>query len=496
MEFTVRTGSFKEATADVLAVPVFENEGVADGVLKALDDATGGVIGSVVGSDEMRGKTGDTAYVHIPTGLGARRVLLVGVGKAEAFTTAGVRKMAGAAARTARKKGAKTIAFLARCGGEAAAVGQATAEGVILGLFEPDTYRTNDRENRTIEAASLIVGDEDPAGYTAGIERGRIVGDATNFARMLVNEPGNAMTPGKLAIQAANVATEFNLDIDILDEIKMSDLGMGALLGVSRGSEEEARLIVMRYTAEGADADTETLALVGKGLTFDAGGISLKPAEGMDRMKYDMSGGAAVIGAMRAIAQLKPKVNVLGIIPSSENLPDGKAMKPGDVLKSMDGKTIEILNTDAEGRLILADALAYARKLGATRIIDLATLTGAISIALGPVYVGLFSDNQEMADQILAAARRADEKMWQLPLDPEYGKLIKSDIADLKNTGGRYGGSITAAYFLKEFNGDLPWVHLDIAGTAWNSDGKAHVAKGPTGVGVRTLVEWVTRYSA
>jgi leucyl aminopeptidase len=279
----------------------------------------------------------------------------------------------------------------------------------------------------------------------------------------------------------------------------MKELGMGALLGVARGSDEPAKLIVLRYTPDEAEPmgnDADVIAIIGKGITFDSGGISIKPAEGMEKMKYDMSGAAATLAAMRAIAQLKPRVNVIGVMPTSENMPSGRAYKPGDVLRAMSGKTIEVINTDAEGRLILADAISYARKLGATRIIDLATLTGAVSIALGPVNVAILGNDQPLVDEVRAAAREVGERFWQLPMDEDYRELIKSDIADIKNSAGRYAGTITAAYFLREFAEDTPWVHLDIAGTAWENERKPYMAKGPTGVAIRALINYVCNHAA
>jgi leucyl aminopeptidase len=285
------------------------------------------------------------------------------------------------------------------------------------------------------------------------------------------------------------MAQAFGLEIDVLDEARMKELGMGALIGVAQGSAEPAKLIVLSYTP--ANHSDETVAIVGKGITFDTGGISIKPADGMEKMKYDMAGGATTIGAMRAIAQLKPSVNVLGIVPATENMPGGRAQRPGDVVRSMAGKTIEVINTDAEGRLILADALAYARKLGATKMVDLATLTGAVSIALGDVYVAVLGNNQDWIDTIIASGKSAGEKFWQLPLDTDYREQIKSEIADIKNVGGRKAGTITAAYFLREFVEETPWAHLDIAGTAWNDSNKPYLSVGPTGIGVRTLVKLV-----
>jgi leucyl aminopeptidase len=284
------------------------------------------------------------------------------------------------------------------------------------------------------------------------------------------------------------------LNVDVLDEARMEQEGMGALLSVSRGSEQPAKLIILKYTPREAAAEDENLlAFIGKGITFDSGGISLKPGENMELMKYDMTGGATVLGVMRAIAQLKPPIAVLGLVPASENLPSGKATKPGDVVKAMSGKTIEVINTDAEGRLVLSDAICYAKKLGAKRIIDMATLTGAVSIALGDVNTAILGTDQELINEVIAAGREVGEKFWQLPLDKEYTKQIKSDIADIKNVGGRKAGTITAAAFLKEFADGVSWAHLDIAGTAWGDEAKPFRSKGPTGIAVRTLINIVDR---
>lgn len=372
---------------------------------------------------------------------------------------------------------------------------QAAVEGVLLGLFEPDMYKTENKEERRIDELVLVsaaAGSEKE--LANGVERGRIIGEAVNLARELSNEPSSTLTPTELAERAKETASKFGLDIDTLDEARMKDLGMGALLGVARGSDEPAKLVVLRYT--GDEADQRVVAIVGKGITFDSGGISIKPAEGMEKMKYDMSGAAATLAAMRAIAQLKPRVNVIGLMPTTENMPSGRAYKPGDVLRAMSGKTIEVINTDAEGRLILADAISYARKLGATRIIDLATLTGAVSIALGTVNVAILGNNQAFTNEIRDAAKEVGERFWELPMDDEYRDMIKSDIADIKNSGGRNAGTITAAYFLREFAEDTPWVHLDIAGTAWENDRKPYAAKGPTGVAIRTLINYVCHHAA
>jgi leucyl aminopeptidase len=316
-----------------------------------------------------------------------------------------------------------------------------------------------------------------------------------NFTRDLVNEPSNLMTPTILAERAKKMASDVGLKCEVLGPDKIRSLKMGAFWGVAQGSDEPPALIVLRYEPAGA-AKNVHLGLVGKGVTFDTGGISIKPADGMEKMKYDMAGAATMIGAMRAIALLKPKVKVTAVVCATENMPSGKAQKPGDVQIAMSGKSIEIINTDAEGRLILADGLSYARKLGCTHLIDAATLTGAVVVALGYVNAGIFSSDDEMYERFVKALNQAGEKMWRLPLDDEYKDLLKSNIADMTNAGSRWGGAIFAAMFLKEFAEDTPWIHLDIAGTAWMEDAKPWIAKGPSGIALRSLIEFVQDWSA
>ena len=498
MEVQTSTGRYQEEDVQALAVAVFKDEKAEAGILKELDDASGGVVRSVIESEELKGKEGETVYVHLPAGangLRAKRLLLIGVGAKEDFKAPQVSQLAGAAVRFLRGKNVKTIGLISRLGGDADLATGAAAEGAIMGLFEPDKYRTVDKEERSIERLVVIESGANDEAMKRGAERGRIIGDSVNFTRDLANEPGAYMTPSDLAERARGIANEFGLSVDVLDEARMEQEGMGALLSVSHGSEEEAKLIILKYTPrEGSGEDDEQLlAFVGKGITFDSGGISLKPGENMELMKYDMTGGATVLGAMRAIAQLKPSISVLGVVPASENLPSGKATKPGDVVTAMSGKTIEIINTDAEGRLVLSDAICYAKKLGAKRIIDMATLTGAVSIALGDVNTAILGTDQTLIDEVIASGRDVGEKFWQLPLDKEYTKQIKSDIADIKNVGGRKAGTITAAAFLKEFADGVSWAHLDIAGTAWGDDAKPYRSKGPTGVAVRTLLRFVDR---
>jgi leucyl aminopeptidase len=480
---------FAEIVCDVLVVDVFEGEKLEGDVLAELDKRSGGVITSLIESGEFSGKSGESAYVHTPGDLKARRLLLLGAGKADEFNTDVVRKMAGIAARMLRGKKVHSIAFLRRSQLPIGESAQAATEGALLALFDPDKYQTSDKTESHLETIAFVATKGDPDELLRGIRRGQIIAEATNFAREVINEPSNVMTPTELARRAEEVAREFGLGIDVLDEARMKELGMGALLGVAQGSVEPPKLIVLRYTPQ--FRSDETIAIIGKGITFDTGGISIKPADGMEKMKYDMAGGATTIGTMRALAQLKPQVNVIGIVPASENMPDGRAQRPGDVVHAMTGKTIEVINTDAEGRLVLADAVAYARKLGATKIVDLATLTGAVSIALGDVYIAILGTSQELIEQIIESGKRAGEKIWQLPLDKEYREQIKSEIADIKNIGGRKAGTITGAYFIREFVEDTPWAHLDIAGTAWNETNKPHMSVGPTGVCVRTLVNLV-----
>ncbi len=496
MEIEASSGPYQDLDVQALAVAVFKDEKVDEGLLKTLDAKTGGMVKSVIDHEEIKGKEAETVYLHLMGNneLKARRLLLIGVGDRGEYTVAQAAQMAGTATRTLRSKNTKSIAIIPRLEGNPEDVAATVVEGSLMALFEPDKYRTVEKEEREIQRLVVSIAGADDNALKRGIERGRIVGEATNFTRDLANEPGAYMTPSIMAERAREMAAEYGLSIDVLDEARMEQEGMGSLLSVSHGSDQPAKLIVLKYTpANPVGGKQGLLALVGKGITFDSGGISLKPGENMELMKYDMTGGATVLGAMRAIAQLKPGIPVLGVVPAAENLPSGKATKPGDVVRAMTGKTIEVINTDAEGRLILADAIAYAKKLGATKVIDMATLTGAVSIALGDVNVAVLGTDQALIDEIIAAGKEVGEKYWQLPLDKEYSQQIKSDIADIKNVGGRRAGTITAAAFLKEFADDISWAHLDIAGTAWGDEAKPYRSKGPTGIAVRTMIRIVTR---
>jgi leucyl aminopeptidase len=494
MEVIGTAKPINEIDVQALAVAVFKAEKADSGILKTLDAALGGMISDAIKSEEFAGKEGETAYFQVSgDGLRARRVLLIGCGARDAYKARQLTQMAGTAARFLRGKSVKTIAVVPRADGDAERIAQTVIVGAVMGLFEPDKYRS-DKEKRELKSVTVIIDGADKKALQRGADRGLIIGESINFTRDMANEPGAYMTPTIMADRARKVAKEFGLSFDVLDQKDMEKLGMGSLLGVARGSDEPPKMIVMKYQPSRLRLRKgELLALVGKGITFDSGGISLKPGENMELMKYDMTGAATVIGTMRAIAQLKPGIAVLGVAPCSENLPSGKATKPGDVLKAMTGKTIEVINTDAEGRLVLADAIAYAKKLGATRIIDMATLTGAVSIALGDVNTAILGTDQDLINGVIDAGKEVGERFWQLPLDDDYTKQIKSDIADIKNIGGKKAGTITAAAFLKEFAEETPWVHLDIAGTAWGDPATAFRSKGPTGIAVRTLIEFIER---
>ncbi|HEY1429989.1 MAG TPA: leucyl aminopeptidase, partial [Candidatus Tumulicola sp.] len=370
--------------------------------------------------------------------------------------------------------------------GHEAAAASAIAQGAIAGSFEISTYQREPEKPIAVATVSILSDGFDAHALERGIQTGTIVGEAVNFARRLAVTPANDMTPTILAHEAETAGRQAGLDVEIRDEAWARGKGMGSFLSVARGSAEPPQFIVMRHN--GDPSSKELLALVGKGITFDTGGISIKPADRMEDMKYDMSGGAAVIAAMCAIGKLGLKVNVVGIVPATENMPGGKATKPGDIVAAMNGKTIEVINTDAEGRLILADGLCYANELGATKIIDTATLTGAVVIALGHAAAAIVSNDDALADQFIAASKSGGERFWRMPYYEEYAKQMKSDIADLKNTGGRAAGTLTAAAFLKSFVGDTPWAHVDIAGTAYLDGESGWQAKGPTGMPVRTFV--------
>jgi leucyl aminopeptidase len=479
------SGPLSAIDADLLVVPWFQGE--AADALPALDAATGGEFGRALTSKEFQAKPYELFFTPITDKSGrARRVAVIGGGTGERGSDL-VRKLATAAGLAARQRYMPRVAFAVRGQGDAADLAQAVAEGLTLAEFYGGSYKTDEPAPAAAPAWTVASLDAaDSARTAAAVARGRILGECSNLARELANEPGNTLTPHEFAKRATTLASDAGVKVEILDETQIEKLGMGLLLGVARGSAEPPRLMVFRYDPPGAP-QTPVLGLVGKGITFDTGGISIKPAEKMEQMKDDMAGGAAVACAMRAIALLQAPMRVIGVVPTAENMPGGRAIRPGDVLKSASGKTVEVVNTDAEGRLILGDGLWYARQLGATHLVDVATLTGAVVVALGKITSGIFGTPNDWVERVRKVADRAGDRVWPLPLFDEYKDQIKSDIADLLNTGGRAAGSITAAMFLKEFVGDVPWVHLDIAGTAWADEAKPYLPKGPSGVAVRTL---------
>jgi leucyl aminopeptidase len=555
-------------------------------VLLIADEAVQAAAKTLLESGEFKAGANETALLHAPAGLAAKRLLLVGLGKQDGATVNSVRSAAGAAVRFVKPRGIRELVFVLPVAGQlpAAACTRAAIDGAFVGDFDPDTYRS-DRKDQSIQFFTLAAPPKaekpvpeaataeaekktpeakpneadktapetapaaeetkaseavsagadkaalqaapanaekkapeaapaetdkkapeafptaaDKAALEAALAEGVIIGESQNFTRSLVNEPGNKLTPTILSRRAVQMSEEVGLQCQTSSSDRIQDLKMGAFWSVAQGSAEPPALIVLRYEPQGVTGGP-VLGLVGKGITFDSGGISLKPSKDMDEMKTDMAGAAAMMGAMRAIALLKPKVRVLAVICATENMPDGKAQKPGDVQTAMPsapgktGKTIEIISTDAEGRLILADGLTYARQLGATHLIDAATLTGACVVALGTINAGIFANDEAIYDKFNAALAVSGEKFWRLPLGDEYAEMIKSDIADIKNAGSRWGGAITAAEFLKVFVEETPWIHLDIAGLAWLEEGKPYIAKGPSGVAVRSILEWVRSYS-
>lgn len=490
MELTCFSGSLGQFHADALVIPVFDGEGGSEDVLGVLDSALQGRISALLSSGELPRGRFETATIHTGGNIAAPRLVLVRIGKASEFDASTARQLAAFAVRYTGRRGVVHVGLVIR-GMKPGEAAQAVADGAVMGEYDPAAYRTVEKEPLSTSKLTLwLTEDEDQERADDALQRGRIIGEAVNFTRSLVNEPPNRLTPVSLAERAREMAQQYGLEFDVLGPDRMREEGMGALLAVGQGSEQPPQLIVMRYRGGGGD---RTYALVGKGITFDTGGISIKPAEGMDKMKYDMGGGAAVIGAMMAIARLRPNADIIGLVAAAENMPGGRAYRPGDVLVASNGKTIEVTNTDAEGRLVLADALVYATRLGATHIVDAATLTGGCVVALGTITTGVMGSPQDWVDQVLVAARNAGEKAWQLPTFDEYRELLKSNVADMINSGGREASPIQGAMFLREFVGSAHWAHLDIAGTVWEDKGKPYLPKGPTGVPVRTLVTLVCK---
>ena len=480
--------------ADAAVLILFESSGIEsndDAPGGSFNSLTGGLIAELYERKEFTGKFLSTCLIHRPAGFRAGRLLLVGGGKKSEFDLPRLRRTAGAAVRTLRGIDHPTAAFSPPLTNAATQEVQGIVEGAILADYRVDNYKTEDADKKSIGKLMLCA----DSSAESGMARGKAIAESQNFARGLVNEPGNILTPLEMASRASSMAHESGLEIEVLEQEQMAALNMHCLLGVAQGSDNPPALMVVRYRPEGVEEGPH-LGLVGKAVTFDTGGISIKPSKDMDQMKYDMAGGAAMLGAIRAIAQVKPGIAVTAVVPSVENMPSARAQRPGDIVTTMSGKTVEVLNTDAEGRLILADALTYAQQQGCTHLVDAATLTGSIVVALGNLRVGAFSNNSEWEAKLLASSDSVGEKMWAMPLDEEYKEQLDSPIADIPNIGSRWGGSITAAMFLKQFADPLPWVHLDIAGTAWIEDSRPDLPKGPSGIGVRTLIDLAGRMKA
>ncbi len=494
MKIKAVSGNIVDIKADAIIINYYQDTRRLDDTTAAVDNALDGIISKLVKQGDIKGKLNEITLLHSMGKIPADRIVVIGLGKKKELT---VDKVSGAVAETCRylrQRGITSIATVPQGAGinriKTTDAARAVTEGTLLGLYRFRKYMTK-KENNTkdIKELRIIVAEKDRRQVEQAIDKGNTISEAVNWARDMVNEPANYMTPEKLADAARTLAEKYGLGIEILEKEQMSEIGMGGLLGVSQGSQQQPRFIILTY--KGNNTDTIDLALAGKGITFDSGGISIKPSEGMADMKGDMAGGATVLAVLMAVARLKPKLNVTALVPATENLPSGSAIKPGDIITAMNGETIEVLNTDAEGRLILADALCYAGKIGAKAVIDVATLTGACRVALGNICTGAFSNNPELADKLIAAGNEVGERAWKMPMFDEYREQLKSDIADIKNIGTRYGGAITAAKFLADFVKDTPWVHLDIAGTSDIDKDKGYLVKGATGVPVRTLVNLV-----
>ena len=493
MKFEVAAGDISVRDTDAIVVNLFEGVTRPGGATGAVDSALGGAISRLIGDGEITGKRGEVTIIHTLGKIAPARVLVAGLGKASDFNAEAVRSISGETARRLQKigvSGFSTIAHGAGIGGmDAAQSAQAIVEGTVLGLYDFDRFKSSKNGEKSVESVEIVEFDASKlATLQLGVDRGTLQADAVTFCRNMVNEPGNRMTPSRMAERALKAAHDSGLELEVLDTPDLESLGMGAFLGVAQGSVEPPKLIVMKYEGDPENPDNN-LAIVGKGITFDSGGISIKPSANMGEMKGDMAGGAAVISAMKVIGQVRPKINVTGIVAATENMPGGGAQRPGDIVKTMSGKTIEVDNTDAEGRLVLADAVYYAHTQGIRRIVDIATLTGAMSIALGHICSGLFGNDQTFIDQVKQSGDMAGERLWQLPTYDEYKEQYRSDVADIKNIGGRPAGSITGALIIGEFAGDAAWAHVDIAGTSFSSKTSGYVVKGGTGVMVRTLVK-------
>lgn len=500
MKCQVKEGLIAQEATDVLVLGGYEDDALPR-THQAVDDALGGQLRELRETGEFSGKNQQAVLIHTRKALPAKRVLLLGLGKKRDVTLDRVRQAMGTAFKKVRKTGAETFAAPV-LGTDSLRVpvsdiAQAMVEGAMLGGYRFTHYRSDKDEpsEKEIRTMTLLANRANQvSGMKTGVRRGEASANATSFARDLCNHPANVMTPSRVAQEAQKMAEDLGVTLTVLDRKDQQKLGMGGMLGVSRGSQEAPKFIILEYA--GGKKKDRPVVLVGKTVTFDSGGISLKPSENMEQMKADMTGGAEVLGAVRAAAQLRLRVNVVGILPATENMPGGRATKPGDVLRMLNGKTVEVQNTDAEGRLILADGLAYAARLNPQCIIDIATLTGACIVALGQFAIGMLGNDDALKAGLKKAGEQSGERVWEMPLWEEYFEQLKSDVADMRNIGGRGGGMITAGMFLSKFVGDCPWVHLDIASTDWSSSERPYIGKGPTAIGTRLLVQWLINRSS
>jgi len=495
MQVTVQVGRAETASAEVLVLTHCEGEGLAKQDAALLDQALGGALNKLVQSKEFEGKVNEVLLYHTQGTVPAKRLVLVGLGKKNEVTLETIRQAMGSAAKRVRqaKVGSFAVALptVTPDGMSSLEVAQAMVEGAILGSYQFTVYRSEAASGQDVAGMGILIPRKGQLRQvTEGVRRGVATAEATVFVRDLCNHPSNVLTPTRVADEAKAIAKAERITIKILEQKEMERLGMGALLGVARGSQEPPKFIILEYNGA-KKKDERPVVLVGKTITFDTGGISLKPAENMEHMKADMTGGAEVLASIRAAARLKLPLRLISILPVAENMPGGRAMKPGDIVKTLSGKTVEVQNTDAEGRLILADGLAYAMRYKPAALIDIATLTGACVVALGQFAIGMFGTDQALKEQVRKSGQKAGERVWEMPLWEEYFEQLKSDVADMRNIGGRGGGMITAALFLSKFVGNCPWVHLDIASTDWSERERAYIPKGPTAIGTRLLLQYL-----
>jgi len=494
MKIHVKHGSLTNTATEVLVIGGYEKESTLGKQLQPLDRHFGGQLVAMRKSGEFQGKSNQTVLVHSRGAVPAKRLLWVGLGQREKVTLDRVRQAMGTVVKCVRQTGARSFTS-SLLGVEAprlsvSELSQAMVEGAILGSYRFTQFQTNQSDSgKPVDTMSLLVSDSQLNRVKTGSNQGVITAEAASLVRDLCNTPANIMNPGRVVEQARKISKERGVKLTVLHRRQIEKLGMGGLLGVSRGSQEPPQFIILEYAGTGKKE--KPVVLVGKTVTFDSGGISLKPAENMEQMKADMTGGAEVLATVLAVSRMRAPLNVIGILPVTENMPGGRATKPGDILTMLSGKTVEVQNTDAEGRLILADGLAYATRLKPKCIIDIATLTGACMVALGQHAIGMLGNNDQLKAKLKEAGEHSGERVWEMPLWDEYFEQLKSDVADMRNIGGRGGGMITAALFLSKFVGDCPWIHLDIASTDWSSSERPYIGKGPTAIGTRLLIQYL-----